>query len=214
MKKRKNLIVWILIIATVLSIIAMFVCDALVKKDADRCLFNNVNKIPQTKTALLLGTSRLRANGKANDYFFNRIYATASLYKSGKIHAIVISGDNGKKTYNEPEDMKAELVARGIPDSCIYLDFAGFRTYDSVIRMNKIFGQTTFIIVSQKFHNERAIYIAHRFGWKAYGLNAKEVTAFWGLKTSIREKFARVKLFIDLLFNIKPKFLGNPIPIK
>ncbi len=214
MKKYKKRIFFFLSAIAILSIIALFVCDGIVKSSSQKFLYSSSDSSPKVKAALLLGTSKLLSNGKPNAYFENRIEATIDLYKKGKIHSIVISGDNSKKTYNEPEDMKNALIAAGIPDSCIYLDYAGFRTYDSVIRMNKIFGQTEFIVISQQFHNERAIYIARHEGWKVYGLNAKEVTAFYGLKTNIREKFARVKLFLNLLFNVQPKFLGERILIK
>lgn len=214
MKKNKKWTLYILSIFSLLSIIALFVCDSKVKAKSTEFLYTSADSIPPVKAALLLGTSKTLSNGNNNAYFDYRIAATVDLFKKKKIQAIVISGDNSKKTYNEPEDMKQALISAGIPDSCIYLDFAGFRTYDSVIRMNKIFGQSRFIIISQKFHNERAIYIAQHFGWTVYGFNAKEVTAFYGIKTNIREKFARVKLFLDLLFEIEPKFLGDKVSIK
>ena len=106
---------------------------------------------------LLLGTGKFLKNGCKNLYFFNRIDATEQLYKSGKIQYILISGDNSTKNYSEPEDMQAELIKRGIPADKIVLDFAGFRTLDSVVRAKEIFGQNSFIIISQKFHNERAM---------------------------------------------------------
>lgn len=214
MKKSKKWIFISLLVFVIFSITTVFICDGIVKRESKEFLYSSTDSIPIVKTALLLGTSKVLSNGKPNAYFEYRIQATIDLYRKGKIHSIVISGDNSKKTYNEPEDMKNALVAAGIPDSCIYLDYAGFRTFDSVVRMNKIFGQSVFIVISQQFHNERAIFIAKHEGCTAYGLNAKEVTAFYGLKTNIREKFARVKLFLDILFNVKPKFLGEKIFIK
>jgi len=107
------------------------------------------------------------------------------------------------------------MVALGIPDSIIYHDYAGFRTLDSVIRMTEIFGQTDFIIVSQKFHNERAVFLAHNFGCKnVYGYNARDIALNkFSIKTVVREKFARVKALLDCIFNKKPKFLGDPIKL-
>lgn len=127
---------------------------------------------------------------------------------------VVISGDNSRKGYNEPEDMKSELMLRGIPEDKIYLDYAGFRTLDSVVRMEKIFGQKSFTIISQKFHNQRAIYIAHAKGLQVVGYNAEDVNAYSGFKTQLREKFARVKLFLDLWTGKNPKFLGEPVIIQ
>ena len=110
--------------------------------------------------------------------------------------------------------MKAELVKNGIPDSLIYLDYAGFRTLDAVVRARDIFGQNSFIVISQKFHNERAVYLARKFGINAFGYNAKEVQAYKGFKTKLRKFFARDKMFLDLFFGVKPKFLGEKITIK
>lgn len=110
--------------------------------------------------------------------------------------------------------MREELLKHGVPDSVIYLDYAGFRTYDSVIRMNKIFGQTNFTIISQKFHNQRAVYIARYLGLDATAYNAKDVSKYYGFKTRVREHFARVKMFLDLWTNKQPKFLGEQIEIR
>jgi SanA protein len=162
----------------------------------------------------LLGTSKFLNSGKPNQYFHNRIKVATDLYNSQKIERFVISGDNSIKEYNEPLDMKNELIINGIPDSCIYLDYAGFDTYDSVIRLNKIFGQKSFTIISQEFHNRRAVYIARYKGLAAVGFNAKDVDVFNGFKTKLREKLARVKVFFDLIFDVEPKFLGDKIEIK
>ena len=160
-----------------------------------------------------LGTSKYLRKGSVNEFWKNRIDATVTLFNLGKIKSIIISGDNSKLYYNEPIEMKKELVKLGIPDSVIYLDYAGFRTFDSMIRAYKIFGQSSFTVISQKFHNERAVYIARHYGIYAIGFNAKEVNAYNGFKTALREKFARVKLFMDFLFDRQPKFLGEKIRI-
>jgi SanA protein len=152
-------------------------------------------------------------DGSINQYFGNRIIATVELFKAGKIKYILVSGDNGSKGYNEPLDMKNELIQNGIPDAVIYLDYAGFRTFDSVIRANKIFGQTKIISISQKFHNERTVFIARKYNIEAFGYNAKDVDAYMGFKTNVREVFARVKVFVDIMSNKEPKFLGDKIKI-
>jgi SanA protein len=110
--------------------------------------------------------------------------------------------------------MKEELIKQGIPDSVVFLDYAGFRTFDSVIRAKEIFGQDSIIIISQQFHNERAIYIARKNNISAWGYNAKNVNSYKGFMTKIREYFARDKVFIDLLFGTKPKFLGQKITLR
>ncbi len=174
---------------------------------------SNIENIKYCKTALLLGTSKYLKSGNKNDYFFERIVATTKLYRSNKFRYIIISGDNSRLNYNEPLDMKNELILNGIPDSVIYLDYAGFRTFDSVIRANEIFGQDSLLIVSQKFHNERAIFIARKNKIFAIGFNAEDVNLYNGFKTSLREYLARTKVFIDILLNVKPKFLGEKVII-
>lgn len=139
--------------------------------------------------------------------------AAEKLYKSGKVKYLILSGDNSHKNYNEPEDMQAELISRGIPADHIFLDYAGFRTLDSVVRAKQIFGQNSFIIVSQQFHNARAVFLARRYGINAYGYNAMDVNKYAGMKTKIREKFARAKVFVDLLLGVDPKFGGEKVQI-
>ena len=174
----------------------------------------DIQKLPNEKVGLLLGTSKILKSGWKNLYFFNRIDAAEQLYKSGKIKYILISGDNSTKDYSEPEDMQAELIKRGIPADKIVLDFAGFRTLDSVVRAKEIFGQNSFIIISQKFHNERAVFLAQHYGIKAYGFNAKDVNKYFGFKTKVREYFARAKVFVDFLLGVEPKFGGEKVEIK
>ena len=173
----------------------------------------DIQKLPNEKVGLLLGTSKILKSGWKNLYFFNRIDAAEQLYKSGKIKYILISGDNSTKDYSEPEDMQAELLKRGIPADKIVLDFAGFRTLDSVVRAKEIFGQNSFIIISQKFHNERAVFLAQHYGIKAYGFNAKDVNKYFGFKTKVREYFARAKVFVDFLLGVEPKFGGEKVEI-
>ena len=154
------------------------------------------------------------SSGHINLYYKYRIEAVTKLYRSGKIKFILISGDNGSKSYNEPELMKQDLVENNIPEANIFLDYAGFRTLDSVLRAQKIFGQNTFTVISQEFHNERALYLAHHFNIEAIVFNAKDVKLNYGFKTQLREKLARCKMMLDLLFKVEPKYLGDPIKIE
>lgn len=209
----KNKILITLLIFGIVSIILIFLADIEIENKTNSKVFDEVQSIPYNRVALLLGAAKLRKSGNPNLYFQNRIKATEELFNARKIDFIVISGDNGRDDYNEPMDMQNELIRLGIPKERIYLDYAGFRTYDSVIRINKIFGQTKFTVISQNFHNRRAIYIAQSHGLQAVGFNAEDIDAYSGLKTNLREVFARVKVFLDLFLNIDPKFLGEPINI-
>jgi len=190
-----------------------YLANILIVNKTRSSVYDNVNDVPNTKVGLVLGTSKYLANGRINLYFKYRIEAAYELYKSGKIKYIVVSGDNHRTEYNEPQQMKDDLIALGVPAEIIYLDYAGFRTLDSVVRMKEIFGQSEFTIISQQFHNERAIYIANHYDIKAYGYNASNVNIKAGLKTQLREKFARVKVFVDFIIHKQPKFLGEPIEI-
>jgi len=194
-------------------LISVYVCDKLVSNQSIGKLFNDANNIPFNKTGLLLGTSKFGANGYRNLYYVYRIDAAVKLFRQGKIKYLIVSGDNGRKEYNEPETMRADLISAGIDSSKIFLDYAGFRTFDSVVRLKEIFGQDAVTIISQPFHNERAIYIATGEKINAIGFNAKDVNSRVGMKTQIREKLARVKVIIDFWFGKKPKFLGNKIQI-
>ncbi len=203
-----------LFLTTFICFIAFaFWANNTVNKISEPYLTNSPDDLGKFNAALLLGTSKTLKNGMANLYFKYRIETCVNLYKSGKVQYIIVSGDNSKTNYNEPEDMKQELLKNGIPDSCIYLDFAGLRTFDSVIRAKEIFGQSRFVVVSQKFHNQRAICIGRRYGIEVYGLNAPDVDAFNGFKTKLREYFARVKMFLDFWVNQTPKYLGEPIKL-
>lgn len=211
MKKLK----YIFLITFLLVSVAVIFCNIRVNQITAPLLYQQTANIPHSKVALLLGTSKTLSNGRNNLYFSNRIQAAVELYKSGKIDYFIISGDNSRKSYNEPEDMKEALVEYGVPGKIIYLDYAGFRTFDSVIRCKEIFGQQQITIISQKFHTARAVFIARQYNIEAVGFNAADVNQYAGFKTNVREVFARVKLFIDIfLINQQPKFLGDKIEIK
>jgi SanA protein len=174
---------------------------------------SDINKVPACRVALLLGTSKVLRHQQVNEYFYRRINATVNLFKCGKVRYIIVSGDNSVAQYNEPADMRKDLIQAGIPDTCIYMDFAGFRTFDSMVRAREVFGQDTVVVVSQEFHNQRAVFIAQKIGMVAYGYNAEDVNAATGLKTNAREFFARLKVFWDVYTGAEPKFLGEKIKV-
>ena len=196
-----------------MSLITVVGSTYAVNRNAKDKTFDNVENISKNKVGLVLGTGKYLSNGSLNKYYQNRIEAAEKLFKAGKIDIIIISGDNSSKNYDEPTTFKKDLIKVGIPENKIILDYAGFRTLDSVIRCQKIFGQNKFTIISQEFHNQRAIYIANKNGIDCIGFNAKDVDAYYGLKTQLREKLARVKMMIDLIIGKQPKFLGEKINI-
>ncbi len=182
--------------------------------DARHYTYDDVNAVPYNRVALVLGTSKYLIGGSPNHYFKYRIKAAAELYNNGKVDYILVSGDNATVQYNEPRQMRRALIQAGIPASAIYSDYAGFRTLDSIVRAKEVFGQARFTVVSQAFHNERAIFIARHFGIEAIGFNALDPSAYQGIRTRVREVFARLMGLLDLYVLDKgPKFLGEPIVI-
>ena len=176
--------------------------------------YPNVSLIPHRRVGLILGCPKRTFGGWSNPYFENRIAAAAELYYHRKIDYFVVSGDNHVQSYDEPTDMKKALIDKGVPADRVYLDYAGFRTLDSVVRVKEIFGQEGVTIISQKFQNQRAIFLADHHGIDAIGFNAPEVSLRYGLKTMFREQFAKVKATLDVyLFHTQPHFLGQKIPI-
>lgn len=195
------------------TLLSIFLIDLWVKKSTKSYIYTSMDKMPKNKVGLLLGTRKILKSGRVNLYYAHRIDAAEQLFKSGKIEYILISGDNSREEYDEPTDMKNDLIARGIPENKIYLDFAGFRTLDSVVRANAIFGQEKFTVISQPFHNERAIFISEKKGLQPIGFNAKDVSSGYGWKVQVREKLARVKMLLDIVVGKQPKFYGEKIEI-
>ena len=172
-------------------------------------IFTDVSKIPPIRVGLVFGTTD-RVGGRENLYFRYRIDAATEVWNAGKIETLIVSGDNRSRYYNEPEKMRQALVRRGIPAERIVCDYAGLRTLDSVVRAKEIFGADTVLFISQRFQNERAIYLAKAHGLKAYGFAARDVESRAGLKTRLREVGARVKMWLDVHFlNTQPRYLGE-----
>lgn len=201
------------ILLLVIILLAMGFCSLWVSVVTKNKTFNTIKETPSRDVAMVLGTSKLLKSGVLNPYFVYRIEAAAELYHAGKIKRIVVSGDHSLNHYNESQDMMNALVDKEVSPQHIYLDYAGLRTLDSVVRIREIFGQNKIIVISQEFHNKRAIFIGNYRDVDIIGYNAKDVGVTIGLKVQIREQFARVKAVVDVLFNKQPKYLGDPIEI-
>lgn len=212
-KNRNKKIVLLLLAIPVAACCVILFCHIRIGNYAKAYVYDDTELIPKNEVGLLLGTSPVLKSRRANLYFDYRIDAATQLYRAGKIKYILISGDNRRNNYNEPEEMKKALLGQHVPDSVIFMDYAGLRTLDSVVRARKIFGQKRFTVISQRFHNERAVFLAAKHGIQAVGFNARDVDAYSGLKTRIRELLARVKVFIDLAMQKQPRHLGDPVHI-
>jgi SanA protein len=208
-----SIIKWLLLLLILLAMIIL-ASNLWVEYQTKDRLYSDVDTIPAKNVALLLGTSKRLRYRRINRYFKYRIDAVVKLYKAGKIKHIIASGDNRTVYHNEPVDMQNSLMEQGIPKEAISLDYAGFRTLDSIVRCKEIFSQDDIIIVSQAFHNKRAIFISDYYGIKAIGFNARDLTFSEGKKVVLREYFARFKAILDLyVLKTKPKFLGEKVEI-
>jgi len=191
----------------------MFI-DGYITSYSSEFISERIEDVPYNRCGLLLGTSKYKVEGGINPFFSNRLDAAAALYKAGRIDCIIASGDNSVRNYNEPRTMMQGLKERGIPAEKIHLDYAGFRTLDSVIRAREIFSQNSVTVISQRFHNERAVYIGRKWGIDISGYNAPDSDDSGEITVRLREIFARFKAFIDVNFTMEqPKFLGEKVKI-
>ena len=184
-----------------------------VTKTGKQFSYDSVGAIPHNHCAVVLGTNKYISAGKINLYYTYRIQSAVLLFKSKKIDYIIVSGDNKHRSYNEPVSMYNDLVEAGIPKERIVLDYAGFRTLDSVVRCYMVFGQHQFTVISQPFHNHRAVYIGRKRGLEVIAFNAGDQNGRPSIKVILREIGARVLLAYDLLVGTQPHFLGEQIKI-
>jgi SanA protein len=192
----------------------LFGINAWVERVSQPWLYADLDQVPYNRVGLVLGTGPTTARGRPNPYFVGRIQAAAQLYQAGKVDYLLVSGDNSSRYYDEPSAMRDALTAHGVPKERIYHDYAGFRTLDSVVRAREVFGEQRFTIISQEFHNQRAVFIARERGLEAIGFNAPEVPEWFNSNTQFRERLARVQMVLDLfLLGTQPRFLGEPIRI-
>lgn len=203
------------LIFTLIFLIALciYIPNKIIVNTAKQKTFTNAELIPKNKVGIVLGTPKFVSNGLVNLFYTYRLEAAATLYKEQKVDFILASGDN-LTSDDELFIFKQDLIKLGIPEEKIFLDYAGFRTLDSMVRAKEVFGQESITIISQKFHNERAIYLAEKFDIKAVGFNAKDVSEQYGRYTTVREYLARTKAVFDIIIGKEPKFLGKKIEIK
>ena len=205
MKRRRQILYSSIAILVILAIIVAL-CNISVDRNAEGRTFSNINDVPTMQTALLLGTNPKTRDGKRpSSFYMARINATAELYKHGKFKQLIISGDK-RKGYDEPQTMRHDLIKRGVPDSIITMDGQGYRTLLSMRNIKQHFRVNNMIIISQKWHNERSIFLADKMNIKAVGYNADDVRHPRAIWTHIRELLARVKLFIDLYVTHRKDF--------
>jgi len=211
MKHRNRRVIQALIVVLVMVVVF---CNSHIIRTTAENIYSTPGELPKNNTGLVLGTSQYLRGGGVNPYFQNRIDAAAELFRLGKIRNIIVSGDNSLVSYNEPVRMQDALLEQGIPGDRIFLDYAGFRTLDSVVRAKKVFGQGSLTVITQEFHAQRALYIAEHHGIIAVAYTAGGVGGAMGTRVLFRELFAKVKAVLDIhVFHAQPRFLGEPVDI-
>ena len=211
---KRNL--WFGLVSFALTVIGLVAwADIACHRATEGRIYRSVDATPIRAVCLVLGTGKQTRGGKPNLHFNQRIAAAAALYHAGKVRHLLVSGDNHSVSYDEPGDMREALIADGVPADAITCDYAGFRTLDSVVRAQVIFGLTQCTILSEEFHCPRALWIAHRHGLDAIAFAAPDVgLKSWSLRADAREQLARAWCAIDLYaLDREPKFLGPKEPI-
>ena len=201
-------------IVSVTLIASVLTTDFYMSFSTQAQLYQDIEALPAQETALVLGTSKY-IRRTLNPYYQYRIDAAIELYKKNKVSHFLLSGDNAHRSYNEPWTMKRDLLRAGIPEESITLDYAGFRTLDSVQRAKEVFDAHSLTIVTQQFHCQRAVFIANHLDMNTVCLVVPSPSGWANTKIRIREVLARTKAMLDLyVFHVQPKFLGPKEPIK
>jgi len=174
-------------------------------------LYTNWAALPENEVGLVLGTSAYTAAGGPNPHFKYRLAAAVELYQLGRVKHLVVSGANPDASYNEPRRMWQALTAAGVPAQAITMDFAGFRTFDSVARAKLVFGLDHFTIITQDYHAYRALFIGKKLGMHPVAYAPAGEASGPAFRPYLREVLARVWAIFDLfLFGTEPRFIGEP----
>lgn len=163
-------------------------------------IFTQISQVPSQEIGLVMGTDLLRFNGSTNVHFINRTDGAALLYRSGKVKRLLISGNRNNHGFDEVTGMKNEILAKGVPGQALILDFDGNSTWESLRKAKAIYYLNNVIIITDRFHAPRAIYVARHFRINAVAFcYGEESFGFWSLRYQIRESLARVKAFFQVL---------------
>jgi len=182
-----------------IGFLIVFISDYWVTVQTQPRLYDNINNLPNKEIGLVLGTRKMLNDGQINVYFSARIETAAKLIKHNKIKKLLLSGARIDDNYDELREMYGDLLKLGILPEQMMVDNNGFHTIDSIINAKNVFKINDFVVISQGFHNQRALFIADYYGLQAIGFNAADPIWSGRLKTTFREYFARVRVFIDLL---------------
>jgi len=198
----------------ILCISALTVINAVVKfTTADQMLSSSeAAKLENVDCILVLGCF-VKENGQPSDMLHDRLRRGVELYDLGAAPKLLMSGDHGRESYDEVAAMKQFAMDQGIRSEDIFMDHAGFSTYESIYRAKEIFQADKILIVTQEYHLHRALYIANRLGLEAYGVSSDYHTYYGQMMRDLREVLARVKDCATCIFKPEPTFLGEVIPV-
>lgn len=212
LRRRLRRALWSIALASIAIVVLV---NNWVINNSEAYVYSNWSLLPDNDVGLVLGTSPFARNGRPNPQFYGRIEAAVQLYQLGKIKHIIVSGANPDSTYNEPRQMWRELTKAGIPSNVITMDFAGFRTFDSIARAQAVFNLDRVTVITQQYHAYRAVFIAKKLHIRVVGYAASSDEIGFFSRTYFREVFARVKSVLDIyLLSTAPKFLGQPQQIE
>ncbi len=203
---------------TVVSAVGVLAAGLLISRSmrsVDEYILRTSNNVPAVYTGIVPG-ARVYKDGRLSHMLEDRVVSAAQLYKEGKIRKILLTGDHGNKDYDEVKAMRLYLRRLRVPESAIFLDHAGFTTYDSLYRARDIFGVQDCVIVTQEFHLPRSVYTARKLGLDCYGYVAdrRSYTARSHGWSKFREFFSKIKAWLQVnVTRPQPKFLGEKIPI-
>ncbi|MEI2263801.1 outer membrane permeability protein SanA [Erwinia sp. CGal63] len=201
-----------LVTLIILMVIVALGLDRWISVKTAPYVYDNLKSLPHRQVGVVLGTAKYYRTGVINQYYLYRMQGALNAYNSGKVNYLLLSGDNAQQSYNEPMTMRRDLIAAGVAPADIVLDYAGFRTLDSIVRTRKVFDTNDFIIITQRFHCERALFIALHMGIQAqcYAVPSPKNM----LNIRVREVAARLGALADLyVMKREPRFLGPLVPI-
>ncbi len=210
MKKIKKFVLP-LIILCLIALAVVVVSNSNVTSKTEKVIFTELKDVPKTKIAIIFGAG---INGdQPSRYLKDRLNAGISLYKNNIVDKILLSGDNGRNEYDELTVMKLYCQKNGVDTTQIYIDYAGFDSYSTMYRAKQIFHVDTAILVSQKYHLNRCVYLGDKLGIKSFGYSADR-GVYPGYKYyAFREKLSVTKAVLDIIRGRKPKYLGKPVDI-
>ena len=216
MKKKKILIIGlvVLICLVIIGIITVIGVNSHVKSVGGRNIITpeETAELKDVDCIVVLGC-QVKDDGKPSDMLADRLRRGIELYNQGVTPKIIMSGDHGQKEYDEVNTMKQVAVDAGLPSSDVFMDHAGFSTYETLYRAKEVFEADKIIVVTQEYHLYRTLYIAEKLGIEAYGVNADYHT-YWGQSNrEAREILARCKDFVKTIFKPEPTYLGDAIPV-